>query len=782
MPRRFTVYRFGEFLIDTATREVRRGGESHPLPAKAFDCIAYLIEHRARAIGRDELIAAVWGRSDVSDSVLSQTVLHARRALDDTGRVQQAIRTVVGFGYHWVAPVEAVDTDTAPAQPPAVADDAAEAPPSLLRIRHAVLGAAALVLLAATWFAFDRHAALAPGPVRPATDALLVLPVEVPDDPSSTWMRLGVMDLVANRLRATGRPVVPSDHAVGLARAFDTDQEDELGRLARAAPAAVVLQPRAERRGARWHVSLRTVFGPEPGLIAGGDADDILDAGLAAADGMALQLGLPAVADARADADARPLRELLQQVSAATLSDHLDEARSLIERAEPAQQQNPEVRFRLAKIDAQAGRRDRAVSTLRNLLDAVTAERDPLLRARVLNALGGIATEGGDPAAAEPLHDEAIRLLQGSGNDGQLGKAFGDRAMARFAQRHDEAALKDFASARIALENAGDRLSLTFLDSNLGAFDMLRGRYREALQVFERAAVQFETLRIHYAALTAWDAVAQAQLILLDPAAALRVEPRLRELATRVTDPRSRISAGLTRVEILAANGMLRAAGTLLEELRAELAQVDDSTLRGRAAAIMARFLMSGDEAARAVHEAEDAFARLSKPDDSRQQLCNWLTLVRAQIASRQTDAASASVERMLTQAARDANPAARLYARLAKAETMAATGNARAANETFEQALADAARGHVPLDLLETASAYASWLIANRELAKAGAVVERIVPWVGQSYAASLLQLRLYHASGLLSAWRTALARTRSLAGERTIPVSLSSRPSDPS
>jgi hypothetical protein len=99
----------------------------------------------------------------------------------------------------------------------------------------------------------------------------------------------------------------------------------------------------------------------------------------------------------------------------------------------------------------------------------------------------------------------------------------------------------------------------------------------------------------------------------------------------------------------------------------------------------MARFLMSGDEAARAVREAEDAFARLSKPDDSRQQLRNWLTLVRAQIASRQTDAASASVERMLIQAARDANPAARLYARLAQAETMAATGNAQAANETFE-------------------------------------------------------------------------------------------------
>jgi DNA-binding winged helix-turn-helix (wHTH) protein len=99
------AWRFGEFVLDRATRELRRGGKRVSLSAKAFDCIAYLIEQRGRAVGRDELIAAVWGRVDVSDSVLSQTVLYARRALEDTGREQHAIRTVVGFGYHWVAPI-----------------------------------------------------------------------------------------------------------------------------------------------------------------------------------------------------------------------------------------------------------------------------------------------------------------------------------------------------------------------------------------------------------------------------------------------------------------------------------------------------------------------------------------------------------------------------------------------------------------------------------------------------------------------------------------------------
>ncbi|MFI4968800.1 MAG: transcriptional regulator [Lysobacterales bacterium] len=51
------------------------------LSPKVFDCLTYPIAHRDRAVGRDELIAAVWGRVDVTDTLLGQTVLKARRAI-----------------------------------------------------------------------------------------------------------------------------------------------------------------------------------------------------------------------------------------------------------------------------------------------------------------------------------------------------------------------------------------------------------------------------------------------------------------------------------------------------------------------------------------------------------------------------------------------------------------------------------------------------------------------------------------------------------------------------
>ena len=74
-------YRFGEFLLIPASRELRRGGHLQALSPKVFDCILYLLEHRDRAIGRDELIAAVWGRADVSYSLLGQLIAKVRRTL-----------------------------------------------------------------------------------------------------------------------------------------------------------------------------------------------------------------------------------------------------------------------------------------------------------------------------------------------------------------------------------------------------------------------------------------------------------------------------------------------------------------------------------------------------------------------------------------------------------------------------------------------------------------------------------------------------------------------------
>ena len=119
------LYRFDRFLLNPATRELLDDGELVAMPARALDCLAYLLEHRDRAVGRDELIAAVWGRTEVSDALLSHTIVKIRRTLGDTGNEQRTIRTVPRFGYRWIGELAPLP---APGGPPAPATPAAEAP------------------------------------------------------------------------------------------------------------------------------------------------------------------------------------------------------------------------------------------------------------------------------------------------------------------------------------------------------------------------------------------------------------------------------------------------------------------------------------------------------------------------------------------------------------------------------------------------------------------------------------------------------------------------------
>ena len=110
------VHAFGEFRFVRSARELWRGDRRVELPRRTFECLEYLIAHRDRAVGRDELVAAVFGRPNVSDAQLGQIVLRTRRAVDDDGNAQHAIRTIAGFGYRWVAQTSVGASESTPAR------------------------------------------------------------------------------------------------------------------------------------------------------------------------------------------------------------------------------------------------------------------------------------------------------------------------------------------------------------------------------------------------------------------------------------------------------------------------------------------------------------------------------------------------------------------------------------------------------------------------------------------------------------------------------------------
>jgi DNA-binding winged helix-turn-helix (wHTH) protein len=242
-------YRFGRFLLNPQARELFDGDERVGLPISTIDSLIYLIEHRDRPVGRDELASAVWGRADISEVSLSHAIMRLRKRLGDTGNEQRAIRTVPRLGYRWVMDGTIEEDADAMAGVPAAdgmqADerarsigmssasaatlpDSARSPPMLSDPAPArrqasrriplALGVLALAAVAATAFVLRREAAPNPAAIV-GTRSAIVLPATIEASADAIWLRLGLMDFVASRLRRGGLATAPSESVVALTQA-----------------------------------------------------------------------------------------------------------------------------------------------------------------------------------------------------------------------------------------------------------------------------------------------------------------------------------------------------------------------------------------------------------------------------------------------------------------------------------------------------------------------------------------------------------------------------------
>lgn len=98
------VYEFGEFTLDPGRRSLT-GADGSPvlLTGKAFDALAYLVEHAGQLVTRSALLDALWPSVVVEENNLNQVISAVRRAIGD-----DCITTVARRGYQFVAAVRTV--------------------------------------------------------------------------------------------------------------------------------------------------------------------------------------------------------------------------------------------------------------------------------------------------------------------------------------------------------------------------------------------------------------------------------------------------------------------------------------------------------------------------------------------------------------------------------------------------------------------------------------------------------------------------------------------------
>ncbi len=114
---------FDEYVLDTNTRELRRGDTLIAVEPQVLDLLIYLIDNRDHVVSKDDMIASVWGGRAVSDTALTSRIYAARKAVGDTGRDQKLIRTVARKGLRFVGKLETPAASEAPGPVPLLAAD-----------------------------------------------------------------------------------------------------------------------------------------------------------------------------------------------------------------------------------------------------------------------------------------------------------------------------------------------------------------------------------------------------------------------------------------------------------------------------------------------------------------------------------------------------------------------------------------------------------------------------------------------------------------------------------
>lgn len=85
--------------VNTATREVRRGGREIELTAREYDLLEFMVRNPRRVLSRDLLLSRVWRQEGgITTNVVEVYVAYLRKKVDAPGE-RPLIQTVRGAGY-----------------------------------------------------------------------------------------------------------------------------------------------------------------------------------------------------------------------------------------------------------------------------------------------------------------------------------------------------------------------------------------------------------------------------------------------------------------------------------------------------------------------------------------------------------------------------------------------------------------------------------------------------------------------------------------------------------
>ncbi|MCB0117424.1 MAG: response regulator transcription factor [Anaerolineales bacterium] len=94
-----TVLQTGDLEMDTASREVRRAGQSIELSPREFALLEYLMRHARQTLTRTQIAEHIWNFDYYNESNVVDVYIGYLRRKIDSGAGQPLLHTVRGVGY-----------------------------------------------------------------------------------------------------------------------------------------------------------------------------------------------------------------------------------------------------------------------------------------------------------------------------------------------------------------------------------------------------------------------------------------------------------------------------------------------------------------------------------------------------------------------------------------------------------------------------------------------------------------------------------------------------------
>src|SRR5215469_15951271 len=94
---------FKTFRLDPANHLLWRNQDRVPITPKAFDVLAYLVEHAGQVVTQDRILEALWPETYVNPEILRKYILEIRKTLGDRPDKPEFIKTLPKRGYEFVA-------------------------------------------------------------------------------------------------------------------------------------------------------------------------------------------------------------------------------------------------------------------------------------------------------------------------------------------------------------------------------------------------------------------------------------------------------------------------------------------------------------------------------------------------------------------------------------------------------------------------------------------------------------------------------------------------------